>query len=407
MNIAIVGDLISFPHGFAATARTISMGKGLLKSGARVHVLSLNSADGTPLNPFGNTDPAPGVFEGISYSYPRLSVATLSPASQSIRHRIGRRLTSSRSSDNLGHVMEKHLRGFVGSSRLDAMIVATRSAVLHPSILEVARAFGSILIMQSCESPVAQISDIDVRKRYTDLVVREYDAIEAISDYLRQYWVDLGFDGERVTIGPSPVDTDFFHVDAQVVKNRLVYVGQVAHQEAWDLIDIMHRIRREVPDAHLLLVGPGAEDKVASVKERILQLDLEGHVTLTGPVARTNLPDLYATAQLLLLPRTSGEYSSAGLPNKLGEYLSTGRPAVLTSVGEIGSYVEDGVTARLVAPGDPGAFAEAGVQMLREPERAETIGRAGRSVAVEFFSEEAFGRRMMDFVEQLSRRPKA
>ncbi len=61
------------------------------------------------------------------------------------------------------------------------------------------------------------------------------------------------------------------------------------------------------------------------------------------------------------------------------EWMAAGRPVVASSVGGIPDLIEDGVTGLLVPPGDAGALAEALAGLLLDPEKAETLGRAGRA----------------------------
>jgi glycosyltransferase involved in cell wall biosynthesis len=63
---------------------------------------------------------------------------------------------------------------------------------------------------------------------------------------------------------------------------------------------------------------------------------------------------------------------------------AVGRPVVATSVGGLKDVVLDGETGVLVPPRDPEALAFAIDALLREPERADALGRAGRSHAASF-----------------------
>ncbi len=79
-----------------------------------------------------------------------------------------------------------------------------------------------------------------------------------------------------------------------------------------------------------------------------------------------------------------------GLPNAILEYMALGVPVVATRVGGVPELVEEGRTGLLVAPGAPGALAEAVLSLLGNPERARAMGEAGRRVARERFTVEAF-----------------
>jgi starch synthase len=62
---------------------------------------------------------------------------------------------------------------------------------------------------------------------------------------------------------------------------------------------------------------------------------------------------------------------------------------VASRVGGIPEVVEDMTTGLLVPPDDPASLAYAMNALLRDPDRAEAMGRAGRERAVAEFSWEA------------------
>ena len=63
--------------------------------------------------------------------------------------------------------------------------------------------------------------------------------------------------------------------------------------------------------------------------------------------------------------------------------------AIASAVGGIPEVVADGVTGLLVPPDDPAALADAMNALLRDPGRADAMGRAGRERAVAEFSWDA------------------
>jgi hypothetical protein len=79
----------------------------------------------------------------------------------------------------------------------------------------------------------------------------------------------------------------------------------------------------------------------------------------------------------------------ASLDENLGgtlEALLMECPLVATRVGGMVDTVRDGVTGVLANPSDPQDLARAISQMLRDPERARSLGRAGRKLILERFT---------------------
>jgi trehalose synthase len=67
------------------------------------------------------------------------------------------------------------------------------------------------------------------------------------------------------------------------------------------------------------------------------------------------------------------------------EALWKGKPVVSTTVGGIPSQISDGKNGLIVAPNDDDAFADAILRMLRNPDWATELGRAGRETVREKF----------------------
>jgi len=65
------------------------------------------------------------------------------------------------------------------------------------------------------------------------------------------------------------------------------------------------------------------------------------------------------------------------------------RPVIATAAGGALEIIDDEHTGRLVPPGDPDVLAEAVTHLLKRPEEARQMGRAGHAVARERFSTES------------------
>ena len=88
-------------------------------------------------------------------------------------------------------------------------------------------------------------------------------------------------------------------------------------------------------------------------------------------------------ATVVLVPSLGEGFGMVAL-----EAMERGRAVVASAVGGLSEIVVAGETGLLVPPGDAAALAAAVVELARDPDRARTLGRAGRARAVEAFSQE-------------------
>lgn len=96
-------------------------------------------------------------------------------------------------------------------------------------------------------------------------------------------------------------------------------------------------------------------------------------IRLTGPLPHEEVMPLVATACLVVVPSVMPD----PCPTVVLEAMAKARPVVATGHGGIVDMVDDARTGRLVAPGDPASLAAALAELLAEPARAASMGRAG------------------------------
>lgn len=138
-------------------------------------------------------------------------------------------------------------------------------------------------------------------------------------------------------------------------------------------LEAVARARRRLPGLRLRLVGApltGETDLLERLRTRAAAPDLAGAVELAGP-APDPRPALARAACLLhCAPREP--FGLAVL-----EALAAGRPAVVPAAAGPLEIVDESC-GRLYAPGDADAAAHALIDVLSDPARAATLGRAGR-----------------------------
>lgn len=158
------------------------------------------------------------------------------------------------------------------------------------------------------------------------------------------------------------------------------FVGRVVRDKGiHELSQAWQRVRAELPDAHLLIVGPlEPQDPIAP--EVHDQLSRDPRVHLVG--ATRDTPRIYAAADVVVLP-TYRE----GFPNVPLEAAAMRRPVVATRIPGCVDAIDDGVTGTLVPAKDPDSLADA-MLAYRSAALRETHGLAGRERVLAAFARE-------------------
>lgn len=183
--------------------------------------------------------------------------------------------------------------------------------------------------------------------------------------------------GARVCAIPTGVDVDYFRPDRGKEKpNRLVFTGSMDWFPNEDgmlhfLDDILPRIRRDIPDVALTIVGrnPSPRLRAAATQAGVL-------VTGTVPDVRPYM----AEASVYVVPLRIG----GGTRLKIFEALAMGKTVVSTTIGAEGLPLTPGLHGLLAD--DPANFAHAVVSLIRDAERRRKLGEAGRQLVEERYS---------------------
>lgn len=147
-------------------------------------------------------------------------------------------------------------------------------------------------------------------------------------------------------------------------------------------------IAQEEPATRFLVVGDG--ELRGELESYARELSLADQVLFLG--WRADMPRIYADLDVVAL--TS---HNEGTPVSLIEGMAAGVPVVSTAVGGVPDIVADGVYGYLVPPDDAEGLARAIVSLIRDREKAQAMGQAGREATSERFGVE----RLISDVERL------
>jgi phosphatidylinositol alpha-1,6-mannosyltransferase len=216
------------------------------------------------------------------------------------------------------------------------------------------------------------------------------DVITYIAQYTRARLGNaFGPHPELVQLTPG-VDIETFRrgLDGSAVRARhglagrrvIVCVSRLVRRKGQDvLIEALPRIRREVPDAALLLVGSGRyERELRDLAERD---GVAEHVVFTGGVAFADLPAHYAAGDVFAMPcRTRGKgFDVEGLGIVFLEASAVGLPVVAGDSGGAPEAVREGETGYVVGGRDVAALTDRLVRLLQDDALRRDFGTAGRA----------------------------
>jgi glycosyltransferase involved in cell wall biosynthesis len=249
--------------------------------------------------------------------------------------------------------------------------------------------------------------------------IQHADAVVGVSRFVAQTAIDAGVPPERVHHVVNGLDLSSTKWDpsrdgrltrmALGLPEDALVIGIASRLFSWKghhhLIDALPQVQREVPNAHLVIVGeddpraqPGGGSYRANLETQVARLGLQRSVTFTG--FRTDVPDLMATFDVFAMPTWEEPCAVAFI-----EAMAMAKPVVAWDSGGTPELVVHGETGLLAPRGNVEALAGALVQLLRDSSLRRQFGEAGRRRVEDVLTPQRMCREMTAVYQKLIKRP--
>ncbi|NJM09107.1 glycosyltransferase family 4 protein, partial [Candidatus Gracilibacteria bacterium] len=155
----------------------------------------------------------------------------------------------------------------------------------------------------------------------------------------------------------------------------LLFVGRL---QPWKGVETAIRALLHIPEAVLLIAGDGGDR--SRLEAISAELGLRERVVFLGALPRSQLPQLYSSADLLLATSHASETFGIGPV----EAQACGLPVVASRFGGFPEVIDEGRTGLLYPPRDSDALAEAVNSLLTNPARRRAMSAAAPEWAAQF-----------------------
>jgi polysaccharide biosynthesis protein PslH len=188
-------------------------------------------------------------------------------------------------------------------------------------------------------------------------------------------------DPSRITVIPTGVDVEYFRPsNNQEEANTIVFSGAMDWMPNEDAIvyfikAILPRIRQQVPDASLCVVGRDPSRGLLKLGTSERGIEITGRVDDIRPFVHR--------AAVYVVPLRIG----GGTRLKIFEAMAMGKAVVSTTIGAEGLPVRSGKD--LLIADDPEDFAKTTSKLLKDPIRRAEIGRTARELVNRSYSWDA------------------
>jgi|Deesub1362B_J571_1020462.scaffolds.fasta_scaffold00320_28 N-acetyl-alpha-D-glucosaminyl L-malate synthase BshA len=205
------------------------------------------------------------------------------------------------------------------------------------------------------------------------LVLKQADAVVAVSRFLKEEAEKLGVEAEKVRVIYNGVELPEWEEAEREMS--ILFVGSLVKQKGIDTLLKAYRIVKErLPEAKLVIVGDGREREALenmSTRLKLKDVFFEG--------SRNRLGGYYSRSRVLALPSRSEGFGLVAL-----EAMAYGLPVVATRVGGIPEVVTHGEAGMLVEKDDASALAEALIKVMADKALWQKLSQNARKRAAMF-----------------------
>jgi glycosyltransferase involved in cell wall biosynthesis len=238
------------------------------------------------------------------------------------------------------------------------------------------------------------------------ILPRLYDRFLTVSEYSAR---TLGAPVDRTRVIYGGADPQRFTPAPASQRRGVLFVGRVTPHKGLDGL-----LRALPTGATLTVAGSSGHDPrppESTYPALLARLAADRSVRFTGPVPDAELPALYRSAAVLVLP--SVERTCYGRRVEISELLglsvleamASGLPVVASRLGGIPEIVADGETGFLVEPGHVDELHDRLKLLLHDPVRASEMGRRGRDLVLQRFTWEHCAMRCLSAYRELLAMP--
>lgn len=313
---------------------------------------------------------------------------TLLTASMRLYGRLaGRKLRKGARGAGIYHFRAGFGHGSLQVARELGLYILCDHAIAHPSVLdELVANRGELSHAQRAGASSARPGDPAERAILAD--INDSDAVLVNSDFVKETFLALGWQADRVHVVYLGVDDGFLNemptdgpqrpgvADGRL---RLLYAGRLERRKgAETLIEALEGLRDV--DWELVIAGPVVPD-VWSEYRGFLESD---RVTLLGTLRRPDLMRLMMSVPVFVFPSFA-----EGSARVVFEALACGAYVITTP--NAGSIVEDGVHGAIVPPGDAEKLTEAIVHAEENRRLVAEIGARNAELVAQRFRQTDYG----------------
>ena len=209
-------------------------------------------------------------------------------------------------------------------------------------------------------------------------------------------WIERSLCVNNVEVIANSIETSNICYKPVTDTKILLYIGRLSKEKGIEyLIKAMPSIRKEIPEAKLVIVGIGPEKK--KLEKLAAQIGADRNLTFTGWVNDSDIIKHFHNAEIIIVPSYWAEnFSLVTL-----EAMANGRPIVISNIFGLSERIENDDVGFLFEAGNSKDLADKVIKLLSDFEIVKIMSKNARVKVNEKYSAEQHYAEIMNIYEEL------
>ncbi|MEO6540564.1 MAG: glycosyltransferase family 4 protein, partial [Ferruginibacter sp.] len=210
--------------------------------------------------------------------------------------------------------------------------------------------------------------------------------------------LSMVYNSKKIAVIPNGLDLDLYKPSLFAHSNTAMVIGMqsrlVRIKDHMTLLEAFSLLLRsgKITEGQLILKIAGDGDYYQALIDKTSALKLGNAVEFTGMLNEKELVEFLRSLDIYIHASLGETMSTA-----IMQAMAFGLPMVASDVRGIHNMIQDGITGRLVPAQDPDAMRSAIQELIKDPGKRKSLGKAARAYAEMQFSNE----KMVDAYREL------
>lgn len=215
---------------------------------------------------------------------------------------------------------------------------------------------------------------------YLTNILKIYEYIDYFispSDFLRNKYIEYGFDPKKIITLPYFVNTGNYKSNLNNSHNNYVlYFGRLSPEKGLELLIDAFKCLSKI---NLVIAGTGKQDYVRLLKVKSAN---SSNIKFLGYLNGYKLKSIIAGCKFSIVPSIWYE----NLPNSILESFAASKPVLGSNIGGVPEIITNGYNGLLFKPGDLDDITDKILKLWNNSALCTKLGRNANDTAIKFYS---------------------